>query len=256
MKTNYTRLEPETLAYTARVIADGGEIISQFDIDQAYKFLKRDGLNLANFCWHSAQFGLIKDGSNAVSKLYDLSSNNWDATQSTGALQPLWVADQQNGKAVLRFDGTNVIGRDWGVDKAQPNYRFVTCKSTGDTSSIRITMDSYGNTSRHAIFYSPETGYIATFAQDALYSSTVTTGDYELISTLFNGGSSQIWLNSSSIATGDAGSYSCDGQNYGADRGTTILFIGDICDGLTLFGDQSAHLAKTNDFLNMKWELY
>lgn len=256
MKTNYTRLEPETLAYTARVIADGGEIISQFDIDQAYKFLKRDGLNLANLCWHSSQFGLIKDGSNAVSKLYDISSNNWDATQATGGLQPLWVADQQNGKAVLRFDGTNVIGRDWGVDKAQPNYRFLTCKSTGDTSDARMAMDSYGNSSRHAVTYSSATGYIATFAQAVLCSSTVTTGDYELISTLFSGASSGIWLNSSSIASGNAGFYPCDGQNYGADRGTTTEFIGDVCDGLTLFGDQSSSLDNTNDFLNTKWELY
>lgn len=96
---------PETIAYRNRVTADGGAVINLLDVDKAIRHAKANGYWSSVAFWTSAQFGVKKDGSNAVSKLYCLKGN--DATQTTGANQPIWTANQQNGRAALVFDGSN-----------------------------------------------------------------------------------------------------------------------------------------------------
>ncbi len=58
--------------------------------------------------WWSAD-SVIKDGSDNVSQLFDLSGNGRHATQSTGANQPNFIADggaNFNNLPVIRFNGT------------------------------------------------------------------------------------------------------------------------------------------------------
>ena len=59
--------------------------------------------------WLRADDGVTKDGSNFVSSWGDQAPLNGtnDATQGTASSQPLWVDNQLNGHAVIRFDGTN-----------------------------------------------------------------------------------------------------------------------------------------------------
>ena len=46
-------------------------------------------------------------GSGYIVTWYDQSGNGYNATQSTAASQPLYVASGQNGRPVGRWDGTN-----------------------------------------------------------------------------------------------------------------------------------------------------
>ena len=89
----------DATTYRARVIADGGVVISMLDVDSAIKHAKFNGYWDSVAFWTSAQFGVKKDGSNAVSKLYCLKGN--DAAQTTGSAQPIWTANQQNGRAMI-----------------------------------------------------------------------------------------------------------------------------------------------------------
>jgi len=57
---------------------------------------------------------LIKDGSNNVSQMYDLSQFNNHVIQGTGALQPLWEDGQMgsNNLPLINFDGTQYLHCD------------------------------------------------------------------------------------------------------------------------------------------------
>jgi len=57
--------------------------------------------------WLDAGQGITKDGSNYISLFADQSGQANNASQATGANQPLWVDNQLNGKPIVRFDGSN-----------------------------------------------------------------------------------------------------------------------------------------------------
>ena len=111
------RWDRDAIAYFARVQADGGVIVSDMDVNNAIKHAKQHGYWSSVAFWTSAQFGVKKDGANAVSKLYCLKGN--DAAQTTGSAQPTWTANQQNGRATLAFANLDyldvALSEAWGT---------------------------------------------------------------------------------------------------------------------------------------------
>lgn len=101
------RYAPETLAQQTRIVADGGTVIDLAFMDTVIKTLKAQSILTASKFLGDANIAVKKDGSGAVSKLYDISGNDNDAVQATGSAQPIWTAAQQNGKAGLVFDGSD-----------------------------------------------------------------------------------------------------------------------------------------------------
>lgn len=99
----------ETLAYKARVEADGGTVVSLDDVETAILHAKANGYYSNITGWYSSQFGYKDAGSGAVSKIYDLSPNNYDLSQATSSAQPSLVANQQNGRAWFSFDGGDYL---------------------------------------------------------------------------------------------------------------------------------------------------
>jgi len=106
---------PEVQVFAKRVIEDGGKII---DLEYCQKYTR---LSKQLIIWSNGKFvgdanmGVKKDAANAVSKLYDLSGNNNDATSGvTVNNQPVWTAGVQGGRAGLVFDGNddNLTGSD------------------------------------------------------------------------------------------------------------------------------------------------
>ena len=105
-----TRLfAPETLTQIARIEADGGTVIDAGWMDLVISILKAQSIYSNCKFLADANFAVKKDGADAVSVLYDISGNNNDAVQATGAAQPIWTAAQQNGKAGLVFDGSDDV---------------------------------------------------------------------------------------------------------------------------------------------------
>jgi alpha-tubulin suppressor-like RCC1 family protein len=56
--------------------------------------------------WLRANFGVVKNGSNAVNRWIDGAGNGNDAVQNSVANEPLYVENAINGKPILRFNGS------------------------------------------------------------------------------------------------------------------------------------------------------
>jgi len=93
--------DPDTLIQKARIESDGGTVINLALMDGSIKILKSLGIYGNAKLLTDANWGVKKDGSGAVSKLYDISGNNNDAIQATGASQPIWSL--VGGKGVITY---------------------------------------------------------------------------------------------------------------------------------------------------------
>jgi len=95
--------DADAIAQRARIVADGGELY----FNAAQGFIR--GLKTLNV-YDSARiladprFALKKDGSNHLSRLYDLSPNYYDLFQNTGSAMPTWAeSGGRNGGATCVF---------------------------------------------------------------------------------------------------------------------------------------------------------
>ncbi len=81
---------------------------------------------------------IIKNGSNLVSQWNDKSGNANHAT-ATGTLRPTWTDNQLNSKAVLDFNGSNVLVLPSSIYSLAngANTIFAVCK-TDDDSSLQL----------------------------------------------------------------------------------------------------------------------
>jgi len=104
ISTVSVNLEDTLAAYNtfkARVVADGGTIISKQDIWDALAHAYDNSYYASLSAWYSPTFALKNDGSARVHTVYDLSPNNKDATQTNGSYKSPWPTSTRNGKYVF-----------------------------------------------------------------------------------------------------------------------------------------------------------
>jgi hypothetical protein len=116
LKRKSSNWQPETITQKNRIEADGGVVIDLPFMNRVIYTLKALGIYSNCKLLTDANFGVKKDITGAVSKLYDISGNNNDAIQATGASQPIWSL--VGGKGVITYDGSNdhlsaVDSDDW-----------------------------------------------------------------------------------------------------------------------------------------------
>lgn len=106
---NQTYTNTETSTYIDRVVADGGEVINADKVDSVYTIIKSHGFSADALSILSADFGIKKDASNKITKLYSLYGH--DLEQLTSGEQLTWEqnADTRN---YLLSDGTQYMGKD------------------------------------------------------------------------------------------------------------------------------------------------
>ena len=91
--------EPETLAYQARVLADGGDVIDINTVDNAYKYLKAQGIYNNLVFSVNSQYGIkkriagadifvVKAYNLAGDRIFVLNSNNYADASAVEAQQP------------------------------------------------------------------------------------------------------------------------------------------------------------------------
>ena len=136
-------------AQKLRILADGGTIVDEDWMRAVISVLVQQGLMGNVKFLADANFAYKTPGAGAVSKLYDISGNNNDATQATGANQPIWTAAQQNGRAGLVFDGTNdrlVKTSPSGMSTGDSAISYlVAFNRTGGTAGYPIVVAYGGN---------------------------------------------------------------------------------------------------------------
>ena len=98
--------------------------------------------------WTDAMQGVTKDGSNLVSQWNDLSGNNNHFVQATGSKQPVWTANEYNGKPALVFDGTDDFMKSAGLITGEGRtFILVMHTTTGHGHSGKSFLSTYHNAS-------------------------------------------------------------------------------------------------------------
>ena len=121
--------DSDAKAERARIIADGGSDSNIVSLSNFFKLVKgyTGAFEAMEICT-GKEFGVNKDGSNAVSKWYDVSGNDRDEVQATGSKQPIFNASG------LTFDGSDdYLGVSLDF-RAVVNWT-ITLKFTGGTKA-------------------------------------------------------------------------------------------------------------------------
>jgi len=266
----------DTEAYISRVEADGGVVINEQMVNDTYQFLADN--SLTSMVWVDANFGVKKDGSNYVSKLYDLSDNDYDFTQSSAGTYPVWTANQQNGLATIYFDGTNDFLLQSTIGK-QDSFTASAVAKLSDSANARTLWGSRTATSGSqwtfaytfgggaACAYgsiSEQSGALVTSGYTA--NDIVTTSSYHLRSDRYATGATTLYLyingSSKSLTYGQTAA----DANTGADKyfvlgtwgnGGVSYFQGYI-GSYVLFSSSlsDANRGYVESFLNTKYAIY
>lgn len=141
----------ETYAYQSRVLADGGVVVDIALVDEAYQLLANH--SLSPVCWVDANFGVKKDGSEYVTKLYDLSSNEHDPTQDGATKYPQWTAAQQNGLAGIYFDGSNDELGFGNMLGTSASFTFTTSVSVADVTANQLLWANYDGSNAYSLWF-------------------------------------------------------------------------------------------------------
>jgi hypothetical protein len=171
-------------------------------------------------------------GDSFIVTIYDQKSGD-NVTQGTAGNQPLFVASGQNGRAVGRYNGTShYLQGAFSGALSQPFTVYalaaLDAAAVNDNSSRRLIQgDDASN--RMALYQasakSPDEWAI--FAGAEIFGG-VTDSNCNLWAVLFNGASSQLWINGSSEAAGNAGAENPDGITIAANFNATLFWDGDI----------------------------
>jgi lysophospholipase L1-like esterase len=148
----------------------------------------------------------------AVSAWPDATANGWDLAQATGASQPIFRASTAafNDRATVEFDGSNdSLFLASGVVLAQP-FTLVVVGSV-DTLNHRTFLDVHSSGSSNAYYngMNATSGYKWQMSQGtALRGGTPEAGVPVLYVARFDGSSSNLDIDGTTVATGNAGTAS------------------------------------------------
>lgn len=157
--------------------------------------------------------GLV-DG-DQVAAWYDLSGAGNHAAQADPAARPLYKTGILNGRPVVRFDGSDDYLQTAAFSAAlsQPTTVVVVGSfgASGDT-----LYDGLAVGARHNLVRSGATTLGISAGTYLSYTDATPTGT-SVWSAVFNGGSSQLWRDGTSKASGAAGAHQLTGLTLGAD---------------------------------------
>ena len=143
----------------------------------------------------------------------DSSGNGNDALQGTLANRPTGNAVVLNGHNVVQFNGSTTFMQTPAFAAGQPNTIFIVLKMD-TTSPANFICDGVGGANRN-IFWDPG-GNRALYAGSVVSGSAATTSP-EIWCGVFNGASSNLWINGILDASGDPGAQNLtNGLNIGS----------------------------------------
>lgn len=205
-----------TTAYINRVNNAGGQVIDGSAVNDFYVYAAANGINLDSIiCAVIPKGGVIKDGSNNLSRWFDLGNQNHDLIQATGTSQPTWYADS------VKFNGTSdFMAVDWSGSYAQPNTFCIAMNPLifgtgggdhqwdgyGSETTLRHAMS--GPSTEHAIYAGTEINVISD--AEPQYSP-------HLITIIYNSTDSA-FVNGVLTGSGNAGTQPLGGLTVGSDQ--------------------------------------
>lgn len=245
-----------TTVYTGQCENDGVWKTSSFSNSTAYRYYKitvTSNWAGSGTSIDEIRFAYYKAESFQVSKLYDVTENDYDLTAGSAAT---YTPSQQNGRAALRFSSGNYYRCSSFSAGAQPNMIFGVAKQTSNPATPSAFLAEGASATRHILGYNG--AYLAIYAGSAWRSSSDTTyNSLLLLSALYNGASSELWKNGSSILSEqDPGSHSFADLWVGiGNDAKSARWIGDI-DELIILHSDATYRTSVESFLNTKWAVY
>lgn len=207
--------------------------------------------------WYDAsnESNLTLSGTN-VTGWYDLSSLNNHMTVDTNS--PTYVANIQNGRAGIYYNGTNqALKNTTSITDVAVPYTVIHCLrptnwGTGAKQSISGVYPGYAQLAKIS-----GSTVLAIDAGVLLSGPTLTNSTTYIIAAVFNGASSQIWLNGSLYTTGNAGTRVLTDTNMGVLLGYGEWWQGYGFEQFYYSGALSAsQLSTIFTYLNNKWAVY
>jgi len=180
-----------------------------------------EGLKL----WLDASDSSTITTATGVSQWNDKSGQGNNVSQATTASQPAVISANQNGKDIIRFDGSNdVLIRSTYTGGAitQQVYTFIVCKMPSTANGVYGWVYDSDASSRHTfIVNSISSPNHQIYAGTALTGTSVDSTNFKLYSLLFNGSSSTLRRAKTNILSGNAGTANMNGIWLGSDNGGT-----------------------------------
>lgn len=193
---------------------------------------------------------LVSSDGQSVQQWNDSSGNGRNASQSTSGNRPLYKVNIVNGQSVLRFDGSNDYMTGSVSSLAQPNVLFVVIKET--TNQSGHFFDGTGSTRN---LFGIGTNY-QLYAGSAIDIGTRNQGVWHLYEGLFDGASSQAWIDGTSIGTGNVGSQALNTTfHIGAGDGGSPVLAGDMAEVLFYDSISSGNQTTIRNCLKSKYGL-
>ena len=213
-----------------------------------------DGSDIATLFQDSAKTTPVTSDGDVVGAMADKSGNGNDVVEATTANKPIYKTGIENGKSVVRFDGTDDKLTSAGFGELTiPNIIFAVYATSDNTKTTQSILD--GNAKRHILRIdgSSPTKWAA-YAGIFLTNGNVNNG-IALITAQFNGASSFVRLNGSQT-NGNTGTIS--GLDMFKISPAGAYLKGDLCELLfyntLLTGEQIISIETT--YLNSRWAIY
>lgn len=172
--------------------------------------------------WFDAPSLALADGT-AVSSFTDTSGNARHATQATGSKQPINKTAQQNGLAVVRFDGTDDYLDTTTFARSQPQTTFAVWKAVSLPANMTV-YDSVSAANTGRLYRQAAASVnLRAYAGGTPIETAITpfNGAFAIVATLWNGASSKMWVNGGAGITGSPGAPQGTGIRLGAFGGGT-----------------------------------
>jgi hypothetical protein len=242
-------LLPETKAYRTRVLDDGGTVVDINYVNQCYTKIAEVAVN---YSWLSASFGVKKDASNKISKLYSLGGADFDLVQSTPSLQPTWKESGYNSLPAIAFSVDTKLRSSVATVLVQSNSIYCVGFTTKNSSYMYDALNS--STARNAMLRDGSNN-LQVYAGASLntFTAPATTKIYY---TLYNGASSAVYINNALSVSGDAGTHDLQYLTMGhAYTDGTYSPDGDISE-LLLINNNQGNGAVFSNYLNERFNAY
>lgn len=176
----------------------------------------------------------------------DFSGNGRDVLQATTTKKPTLRLNVQNGRPVIRFDGTDDFLRASYSNIVQPYVRFVVVKSGGAHSRHIINSASSNNA---ALFTHLVTEiHFTSFAGTLLVGSVIDL-NWHILSAIFNEASSSIRTDGAATLGNAGDNVMVGGTTIGASNVGSFTLDGDIAEVLDYTGINSDEVGQIEQYL-------
>lgn len=215
--------------------------------------------------WDSASaLSFVGGGTGWVKTWWDQSGNNRHAIQTDSLKMPRLiisgVVNTENGIAAIRFDGTNDYLANTtqiiGGSVSQP-YSKIVLGTWKSTPSGYLSDGGLLSSYRNAIGVAPGQFWRIFSGSVSDYASTAATNTQYLLYTIFNGASSQLYVNSSGLGVKNVGTNVMEGVTIGCGQNLTSAFANSNIQLLVAWpSDQSTNRTGIESNINSYYSIY